>query len=106
MDDNPRVNYPKDGLLEELEEFLRMPSISARPENPEGFRECAGWVRSKLREAGAEARLMETDGHPVVYAQIGEGERTLLSYGHYDVQPPEPLELWESDPFEPTLRDG
>jgi acetylornithine deacetylase/succinyl-diaminopimelate desuccinylase-like protein len=97
---------PKDGLLEELEEFLRMPSISARAENPEGFRECAGWVRSKLREAGAEARLMETDGHPVVYAQIGEGERTLLSYGHYDVQPPEPLELWESDPFEPTLRDG
>ncbi len=49
---------------------------------------------------------METDGHPVVYAEIGDGESTLLSYGHYDVQPPEPLELWESDPFEPTVRDG
>ena len=45
---------------------------------------------------------METEGHPVVYAEVGDGERTLLSYGHYDVQPPEPLELWESDPFEPT----
>ncbi len=51
---------------------------------------------------------METDGHPVVYAEVGggDGERTLLSYGHYDVQPPEPLELWESDPFEPEIRDG
>ena len=49
---------------------------------------------------------METEGHPVVYAEVGEGEKTLLSYGHYDVQPPEPLELWESKPFEPTVRDG
>ena len=49
---------------------------------------------------------METDGHPVVYAEIGEGPKTLLSYGHYDVQPPEPLDLWESDPFEPTVREG
>ena len=49
---------------------------------------------------------METEGHPVVYAEVGEGPKTLLSYGHYDVQPPEPLDLWESDPFEPTVRDG
>ncbi|MBN4669136.1 M20/M25/M40 family metallo-hydrolase, partial [Pandoraea nosoerga] len=63
-------------------------------------------VLRRLEEAGARARLMETAGHPVVYAEIGEGERSLLSYGHYDVQPPEPLELWESDPFEPTVRDG
>ena len=48
---------------------------------------------------------METEGHPVVYAEIGSGEATLLSYGHYDVQPPEPLDLWESDPFEPRVRD-
>ncbi|MGI8858650.1 MAG: M20/M25/M40 family metallo-hydrolase [Rubrobacteraceae bacterium] len=101
-----RVSGARDGLLEELKEFLRMPSISARKEDTDGFRKCAGWVAEKFREAGAEARMMETDGHPVVYAEIGEGEKTLLSYGHYDVQPPEPLDLWESDPFEPALRDG
>jgi acetylornithine deacetylase/succinyl-diaminopimelate desuccinylase-like protein len=104
MDLRARVESKRDGLLDELEEFLRMPSISAR--EGEDFRECATWVARKLEEAGAEARLMETDGHPVVYAEAGEGSRTLLSYGHYDVQPPEPLELWESEPFEPTVRDG
>ncbi|MGI8911825.1 MAG: M20/M25/M40 family metallo-hydrolase [Rubrobacteraceae bacterium] len=101
-----RVSGARDGLLEELKEFLRMPSISARRDDPDGFRECAGWVAEKLRETGANVHLMETDGHPVVYAEIGEGDRTLLSYGHYDVQPPEPLDLWESDPFEPAVRDG
>jgi acetylornithine deacetylase/succinyl-diaminopimelate desuccinylase-like protein len=104
MDLRERVDSKRDGLLDELEEFLRMPSISAR--EGEDFRECATWVVRRLEEAGAEARIMETDGHPVVYAEAGEGSRTLLSYGHYDVQPPEPLELWESEPFEPTVRDG
>jgi acetylornithine deacetylase/succinyl-diaminopimelate desuccinylase-like protein len=104
MDLRARVESKRDGLLDELEEFLRMPSISVR--EGEDFRECATWVAGKLEEAGAEARIMETDGHPVVYAEAGEGSRTLLSYGHYDVQPPEPLELWESEPFEPTVRDG
>ncbi len=106
MDLRERVEGVKEDLLEELKEFLRMPSISARAEGEGGFRECAEWVRSKLEETGAEARILETDGHPVVYAEIGGGEKTLLSYGHYDVQPPEPLELWESDPFEPAIRDG
>ncbi|MBA2440871.1 MAG: M20/M25/M40 family metallo-hydrolase [Rubrobacter sp.] len=101
-----KIEGSKDELLAELNEFLRMPSISAREDGGAEFRGCAEWVRDKLREAGAEARIMETDGHPVVYAEAGEGERTLLSYGHYDVQPPEPLELWESDPFEPEVRDG
>ena len=107
MDLRERVDGLKNDLLGELEEFLRMPSISARKEDGSaGFRECAEWVAGKLVEARAEARIMETEGHPVVYAEVGEGERTLLSYGHYDVQPPEPLELWESEPFEPTVRDG
>jgi acetylornithine deacetylase/succinyl-diaminopimelate desuccinylase-like protein len=83
-----------------------MPSISAREEESGGFRTCAEWVAGKLEEAGADARIMETDGHPVIYAEAGQGSKTLLSYGHYDVQPPEPLELWESEPFEPTIRDG
>jgi acetylornithine deacetylase/succinyl-diaminopimelate desuccinylase-like protein len=104
-----RIEDSKDYLLKELEEFLRMPSVSAREGDEGSFRGCAEWVRVKLEEAGAEARLMETEGHPVVYAEVGgagDGDRTLLSYGHYDVQPPEPLELWESHPFEPEVRDG
>ncbi|HZF58558.1 MAG TPA: M20/M25/M40 family metallo-hydrolase, partial [Rubrobacter sp.] len=106
MELDARVDGMGDGLLEELKEFLRMPSISATDDDDGGFRHCAEWVAGKLEEAGAEVRIMETDGHPVVYAEIGSGENTLLSYGHYDVQPPEPIELWESDPFEPTVRDG
>ena len=96
----------KDELLEELNEFLRMPSISAQEDEGGGFRSCAEWVARKLEEAGAEVRIMETHGHPVVYAEVGSEGGALLSYGHYDVQPPEPLELWESNPFEPTVRDG
>ena len=107
MDYRERVDERRDGLLEELGDFLRMPSISAQADASDGgFRGCAEWVARKLEEAGAKARIMETDGHPVVYAEVGEGPGTLLSYGHYDVQPPEPLDLWESDPFEPSVRDG
>jgi acetylornithine deacetylase/succinyl-diaminopimelate desuccinylase-like protein len=105
-DTKRRIEGSKGALLDELVELLRMPSVSARAGDDGSFRGCAEWVRSKLEEAGAEARLMETDGHPVVYAEVGDGDKTLLSYGHYDVQPPEPLELWESDPFEPEVRDG
>ncbi len=101
-----RIEGSKNDLLDELKEFLRMPSVSARSDDEGGFRGCAEWVAARLEEAGAGARLMETEGHPVVYAEVGEGDRTLLSYGHYDVQPPEPYELWESDPFEPSIRDG
>ncbi len=106
MDLGERVDGSREKLLGELNEFLRMPSISAREDETGGFRDCARWVAGKLEEAGAKASIMETEGHPVVYAEVGSGESTLLSYGHYDVQPPEPLELWESDPFEPTIRDG
>lgn len=101
-----RIERAKDGLLEELRDFLRMPSVSASSEDPEGFRACAEWVREKLEAAGAQAEIMETAGHPVVYAEVGSGEKTLLLYGHYDVQPPDPLELWKTEPFEPTVRDG
>jgi len=106
MQTERRIEESKDALLGELKEFLRMPSISACVGDDGGFRACAEWVEGRLRDAGADTRIMETDGHPVVYAEIGQGDRTLLSYGHYDVQPPEPLDLWESDPFKPTVRDG
>src|SRR5918997_746890 len=106
MDLGARVESKRDDLLDELKDFLRMPSISAKGDESGGFRTCADWVARKLEEAGADTRIMETDGHPVVYAEAGQGSKTLLSYGHYDVQPPEPLELWESEPFEPTIRDG
>jgi acetylornithine deacetylase/succinyl-diaminopimelate desuccinylase-like protein len=106
MDLRERVDGSREALLGELNEFLEMPSISARPDDNGEFRGCAEWVAQKLEEAGAEASIMETEGHPVVFAEIGEGPRTLLSYGHYDVQPPEPVDLWESDPFAPTVRDG
>src|SRR5215204_1270624 len=110
MSINRRIEDSKNDLLEELKEFLRIPSVSAWSAagqgDETGFRGCAEWVRAKFEEAGAEARLVETEGHPVVYAEVGVGEPTLLSYGHYDVQPPEPLELWESDPFKPEVRDG
>jgi acetylornithine deacetylase/succinyl-diaminopimelate desuccinylase-like protein len=106
MDLRERVESQRDDLLSELEAFLRMPSISAREDESGGFRGAAEWVARELEEAGAKARIMETEGHPVVFAEAGEGQKTLLSYGHYDVQPPEPLELWESEPFDPTIRDG
>src|SRR4028118_2380922 len=80
VDIKRRMDSSKNELLEELVEFLRMPSVSARTDDVAGFRACAEWVREKLEEAGAEARLMETDGHPVVYAEVGEGDKTLLSY--------------------------
>ncbi len=101
-----KIESTQSALLDELSEFLRMPSISAQESPGDEFRGCAEWVAARLREAGAEATIMPTSGNPVVYAEIGEGDATLLSYGHYDVQPPEPLELWESEPFEPAVRDG
>src|SRR5215204_2170910 len=106
MGKNGRIENSKNALLDEFVEFLSMPSISAQTDDEGSFRECAEWVRGKLEEAGAEARIMKTGRIPVVYAEIGTASKTLLSYGHYDVQPPEPLELWESDPFEPATRDG
>src|SRR5919107_4302591 len=94
-----RVQDSKDYLLKELEEFLRMPSVSVQGGDERSFRRCAEWVRAKLEEAGAEARLMETEGHPVVYAEAGGGGgRKPPPYRPYDVQPPGPLGVWGRDP--------
>ncbi|MGI8765823.1 MAG: dipeptidase [Gemmatimonadaceae bacterium] len=93
----------------ELFEFLRIPSVSARTEHRGDVRRAAVWLAGALRDAGLTAELHNTPGHPVVvgeYRGAGPAAPTILVYGHYDVQPVEPIELWTSPPFEPTVRDG
>lgn len=92
----------------ELYDFLRIPSISAQPEHAPDMRRAAEWLSGRLRGAGLDAEILDTPGHPVVLAEWrgAEGAPTLLVYGHYDVQPPDPLEEWASPPFEPTEREG
>lgn len=93
----------------ELFDLLRIPSVSARSEHNEDTKHAAEWVAQNMREAGLQATLYPTAGHPIVVGEwrgAGPNAPTVLAYGHYDVQPPEPLDLWESPPFEPTVRDG
>lgn len=94
--------------LEELKELLRIPSVSAQDAHKADCRRAAEWVAEKLRRAGIEASLKETGGHPIVYGEWTRkpGAPTVLVYGHYDVQPAEPLDLWTTPAFEPTVRDG
>jgi len=95
--------------LDEVCEFLRIPSVSTDAERDGEVRRAAEWLADKLRAAGCEeTELWETPGHPVVYAAWRQADSapTLLVYGHYDVQPEEPVDLWESPPFEPAVRDG
>src|ERR1700719_3720629 len=94
--------------LEDFYTFLRFPSISTGDDYSEKVSECAHWLVEKLKKIGLEAQLVPTPGHPVVWARNKHqpGRRTVLIYGHYDVQPPDPLELWDSPPFEPVVKDG
>jgi acetylornithine deacetylase/succinyl-diaminopimelate desuccinylase-like protein len=94
--------------LEDFYSFLRFPSISTDDQYAERLAECAHWLVKKLTTIGLETQLIPTPGHSVVWAhnQHRPGRRTVLIYGHYDVQPPDPLELWDSPPFEPVLKDG
>jgi acetylornithine deacetylase/succinyl-diaminopimelate desuccinylase-like protein len=93
---------------ERLKTLLRIPSVSAQPDHDKDTRKAAEFVRDLLKNAGLPAELIETKRHPLVYAETPKvaGKPTLLVYGHYDVQPAEPLEPWNSPPFEPTQRDG
>jgi acetylornithine deacetylase/succinyl-diaminopimelate desuccinylase-like protein len=98
-----------DRVLGELIEFARIPSVSTDPQHRTDMTRAAEWVAARLREAGPiDVRTIATGGHPVVYGEwLGAPKApTLLVYGHYDVQPPDPLERWLSDPFEPELREG
>ncbi len=95
--------------LASYQDFLRIPSISALPEHAPDVRRAAEWLADALREAGVEhVEVSETGGHPVVYGDWlhAEGAPTVLVYGHYDVQPVDPLDLWTSPPFEPAIVDG
>jgi acetylornithine deacetylase/succinyl-diaminopimelate desuccinylase-like protein len=93
---------------EQLKQLIRIESISAQPDHNADTRRAAVWVRDNLAAIGLTSELIETKGHPIVYAEwLGApGKPTVLVYGHYDVQPPEPLEPWLSPPFEPTVRNG
>ena len=94
--------------LEDYYSFLRFPSVSTDDAYSEKVRACAQWLVEKLTGVGLDGQLVSTPGHPVVWARNKHqpGRRTVLIYGHYDVQPADPLELWDSPPFEPVLKDG
>jgi acetylornithine deacetylase/succinyl-diaminopimelate desuccinylase-like protein len=99
----------KDRFLNEMLDLLRIPSVSAKSEHRADMQRCAELVKQRLLDAGCNsAEVMPTDGHPAVFGEkiIDPSKPTVLVYGHYDVQPVEPLELWHSGPFEPTIKDG
>jgi acetylornithine deacetylase/succinyl-diaminopimelate desuccinylase-like protein len=103
------VEQNKQRFLDELFELLRFPSVSADPKYKTDVLNTANFVAQKLRDAGADnVEVCETAGYPIVYGEklIDPARPTVLVYGHYDVQPPDPLELWHTPPFEPTIRDG
>lgn len=96
-----------DSELHDLIEFLRFPSISTDPAFKQSVSECAGWLKKKLIAIGLQAQMYPTAGHPIVVARNKHvaGRRTVLIYGHYDVQPVDPVELWTHDPFEPHIEN-
>ena len=99
----------REAHLEELNEFLRIPSISSLSEHKEDIQDAAKWLAAALEKLNLEnISITQTAGHPVVYADWlhAKGQPTILFYGHYDVQPVDPLHLWESEPFNPTIRDN
>ena len=103
------VEAKQDENLRELMEFLRIPSVSTNSDHKKDIERAANWVAEKLRTAGMDkVEVIPTKMHPVVYAESlqAPGKPTILFYGHYDVQPAEPLELWTSPAFEPTVREG
>jgi acetylornithine deacetylase/succinyl-diaminopimelate desuccinylase-like protein len=98
----------RDNYLEDYYSFLRFPSVSTDDQYKKKLEDCARWLVNKLTAIGLETQLVPTNGHPIVWARNKHtaGRRTVLIYGHYDVQPPDPLELWDSPPFEPILKNG
>src|SRR4029079_3306721 len=103
------INVNRDRYLDELKALLAIPSISALPDHRDDVRRCAEWCGDEMRRIGLQnVKLIDTPGFPVAYGDwLGApGAPTILFYGHYDVQPVDPVELWESPPFVATVRDG
>jgi acetylornithine deacetylase/succinyl-diaminopimelate desuccinylase-like protein len=103
------INKNRSRYVEELKEILRIPSISTSPENKADVERCANFVASQITAAGMQkVQVFPTAGHPLVYGEClgAPGKPTVLIYGHYDVQPVDPIELWESPPFDPAIRGG
>ncbi len=98
----------RDNYLEDFYSFLRFPSVSTDEKFAGKVKDCAQWLSKKLEAVGLESKMVPTKGHPVVWGrnEHRNGRPTVLIYGHYDVQPPDPLELWDSPPFEPVLKNG
>jgi acetylornithine deacetylase/succinyl-diaminopimelate desuccinylase-like protein len=97
-----------DRFVHELKAMLRFPSVSAQPEHKRDVLACAEWLQAHLRAIGLDAQLHPTKGHPILLAKgpSVKSAPTVVIYGHYDVQPPEPFDLWRTPPFEPVIRDG
>src|SRR4030042_2072968 len=96
-------------LLEDFFTFLRFPSISSEPEYRRDMRDCAFWLKNYLEGIGFDVQLWEGSGHPTVFAshlKAGSAGPTVMIYNHYDVQPVDPLDLWETSPFDPAVREG
>jgi acetylornithine deacetylase/succinyl-diaminopimelate desuccinylase-like protein len=103
------VEANKERFIEELKELMRIPSVSAQREHDSDTQACAEWLVSHFQALGLEARLVDKDkgGKPIVYAEArGKTSRRVVIYGHYDVQPEDPVDQWNTPPFEPTIRDG
>ncbi|MAT44515.1 MAG: peptidase M20 [Anaerolineaceae bacterium] len=99
-------NLPK--FKSDLEDLVKIPSVSTDPNHTTDIRKTADWLKSKLSDLGfQETKIIETDGHPAVYGsyQVGPNAKTVLIYGHYDVQPADPIDLWKTEPFEPIIKD-
>ena len=97
-----------DEILSDLFSYVRFASISGDSRYKSEVNACADWLTARFERAGLDAKKYPTAGHPIVVARSRPQKdlKTVLIYGHYDVQPPDPLELWESPPFEPTVKDG
>ena len=103
------IETHKERFLNELVDFLKMPSISADPKHKQDVQDCANWVAEKMKAIGLDdVEIYPTEGHPIVFGEkiVDTSLPTVLVYGHYDVQPPDPLNLWHQPPFEPVIKDG